>query len=90
MSLRLQEVGRLQDDQLVVVGRGQRAARRQGGKDSKLTLPFFTIENVDVIDGDRIIVGNDNNLPFSSGRALGKSDDNELIILKVTDLLKAK
>jgi hypothetical protein len=63
---------------------------RQGGKDGKLTFPFFTIENVDVIDGDRIIVGNDNNLPFSSGRALGKADDNELILLKVTDLLKAK
>ncbi|MBL6616683.1 MAG: esterase-like activity of phytase family protein [Reyranella sp.] len=63
---------------------------RQGGRDGKLTFPFFTIENVDVIDGERIIVGNDNNLPFSSGRALGKSDDNELIILKVTDLLKAK
>ena len=63
---------------------------RQGGKDGKLTFPFFTIENVDIIDGDHIIVGNDNNLPFSSGRALGKSDDNELILLKVTDLLKAK
>jgi hypothetical protein len=63
---------------------------RQGGKDGKLTFPFFTIENVDVIDADRIIVGNDNNLPFSSGRALGKADDNELILLKVTDLLKAK
>ena len=63
---------------------------KQGGKDGKLTFPFFTIENVDTIDGERIIVGNDNNLPFSSGRALGKSDDNELIILKVTDLLKAK
>ena len=63
---------------------------KQGGKDGKLTFPFFTIENVDVIDGERIIVGNDNNLPFSSGRALGKADDNELIILKVTDLLKAK
>ena len=63
---------------------------RQGGRDGKLTFPFFTIENVDLIDGERIIVGNDNNLPFSSGRALGKSDDNELIILKVTDLLKAK
>jgi hypothetical protein len=63
---------------------------RQGGKDGKLTLPFFTIENVDVVDADRIIVGNDNNLPFSSGRALGKADDNELILLKVTDLLKAK
>jgi hypothetical protein len=63
---------------------------RQGGKDGKLTFPFFTIENVDVVDGDRIIVGNDNNLPFSSGRTLGKADDNELILLKVTDLLKAK
>ncbi|MBN9537799.1 MAG: esterase-like activity of phytase family protein [Alphaproteobacteria bacterium] len=63
---------------------------RQGGKDGKLTFPFFTIENVDLVDGDHIIVGNDNNLPFSSGRALGKSDDNELILLKVTDLLKAK
>ena len=63
---------------------------KQGGKDGKLTFPFFTIENVDVLDGDRIIVGNDNNLPFSSGRALAKSDDNELIILRVTDLLNAK
>jgi hypothetical protein len=63
---------------------------RQGGKDGKLTFPFFTIENVDIVDGERIIVGNDNNLPFSSGRALGKSDDNELILLKVTDLLHAK
>ena len=63
---------------------------RLGGKDGKFTFPFFTIENVDLIDGERIIVGNDNNLPFSSGRALGKSDDNELIVLKVTDLLKAK
>jgi hypothetical protein len=63
---------------------------RQGGKDGKLTFPFFTIENVDVVDADHIIVGNDNNLPFSSGRAIGKSDDNELILLRVPELLKAK
>jgi len=63
---------------------------RQGGRDGKLTFPFFTIENVEVIDGERIIVGNDNNLPFSSGRALGKADDNELVILRVPELLKAK
>ena len=63
---------------------------RAGGRDGKLTFPFFTIENVDLVDADHIIVGNDNNLPFSSGRALGRSDDNELILLKVTDLLKAK
>jgi len=63
---------------------------RQGGKDGKLGFPFFTIENVDVIDADHIIVGNDNNLPFSSGRALGKADDNEMVILKVGELLRAK
>ena len=63
---------------------------RQGGKDGKLGFPFFTIENVDVIDADRIIVGNDNNLPFSSGRTLGKADDNEMVILKVGELLRAK
>jgi hypothetical protein len=63
---------------------------RQGGKNGKLTFPFFTIENVDVVDADHIIVGNDNNLPFSSGRALGKSDDNEMILLRVGELLRAK
>ena len=63
---------------------------RQGGKNGKLTFPFFTIENVDVIDADHSIVGNDNNLPFSSGRAIGKSDDNELVLLKVPELLRAK
>ena len=63
---------------------------KQGGKNGKLTFPFFTIENVDVVDADHIIVGNDNNLPFSSGRALGKSDDNEMVLLRVPELLKAK
>jgi hypothetical protein len=63
---------------------------RQGGKDGKLGFPYFTIENVDVVDADHIIVGNDNNLPFSSGRAIGKSDDNEMMILKVPELLRAR
>jgi hypothetical protein len=63
---------------------------RKGGKDGKLTFPFFAIGNVDVVDADHIIVGNDNNLPFSSGRAIGKSVDDELILLKVPELLKAK
>ena len=63
---------------------------RAGAKDGKLTFPFFTIENVEIVDAEHIIVGNDNNLPFSSGRALGKPDDNEFVLLKVGDLLKAK
>ena len=54
-----------------------------------LTFPFFTIENVDVVDATHIIVGNDNNLPFSSSREPNKADDNELILLEVGELLKA-
>jgi hypothetical protein len=55
-----------------------------------LTFPFFTIENVDVVDERHIIVGNDNNLPFSSSRDPNKADDNELILLEVEALLKAR
>ena len=53
-------------------------------------MPFVTIENVDVIDGERIIVANDNNLPFSAGRAIDKADDTEFSVLNVGDFLAAK
>lgn len=55
-----------------------------------LTFPFFTIENVDMVDEKHIIVGNDNNLPFSSSREPNAADDNELVLLEVEALLKAK
>jgi hypothetical protein len=58
--------------------------------DGVLTFPFFTIENVDVVDATHIIVGNDNNLPFSSSRDPNKADDNEFILLEVGDFLKAR
>ncbi|MDO9402684.1 MAG: esterase-like activity of phytase family protein [Polaromonas sp.] len=57
--------------------------------DGVLKFPFFTIENVDVVDATHIVVGNDNNLPFSSSRDPNKADDNELILLEVGDFLKA-
>jgi hypothetical protein len=53
-----------------------------------LTFPFFTIENVDVVDGSHIIVGNDNNFPFSSSREPNVADDNEFILLDVKGLLQ--
>ena len=56
----------------------------------KFTFPFVTIENVDVVDAEHIVVGNDNNLPYSSGRELGKQDHNELILLRVPQFLSAK
>ena len=55
-----------------------------------LTFPFFTIENVEIVDATHIIVGNDNNLPFSSSREPNKADDNELILLEVGDFLRAQ
>ena len=58
--------------------------------DGVLTFPFFTIENVDVVDDKHIVVGNDNNLPFSSSRLPNVADDNELVLLEVEALLKAK
>lgn len=64
--------------------------KRQGGGDGFYDMPFVTIENVDVVDDTHIIVGNDNNLPFSAGRALDKADDNEFVLLEVGDLLKAR
>ena len=64
--------------------------KRQGGGDGFYDMPFVTIENVDVIDENHIVVGNDNNLPFSAGRALDKADDNEFVLLEVGDFLNAK
>ena len=58
--------------------------------DGVLTFPFWTIENVDVVDDKHIIVGNDNNLPVSSSRLPNRVDDNELVLLEVEALLKAK
>ena len=55
-----------------------------------LSFPFFTIENVDIVDDRHIVVGNDNNLPFSSSRDPNRADDNELILLDVAELLQAR
>lgn len=64
--------------------------KRQGGGEGFYDMPFVTIENVDVVDPTHIIVGNDNNLPFSAGRALDKADDSEFVLLEVGEFLAAK
>lgn len=70
------------------VARLQTAARRD--LRGKFTFPFFTIENVMAVDESHIIVAVDNNLPFSSGRALDRAADNEFILLRVPELLAAR
>ena len=63
---------------------------KQGTVNGVYTMPFVTIENVDVVDATHIIVGNDNNLPYSAGRAVDRADDNEFVLLEVGDFLAAK
>ncbi|MFG6080700.1 esterase-like activity of phytase family protein [Paracoccus litorisediminis] len=54
------------------------------------TFPFFTIEDVARVDDSHIMVANDNNLPYSGGREIGRAADNEFILLSVPELLAAK
>jgi hypothetical protein len=77
----------IQDPDRVARQRGDRPA---GAADTVFSFPFFTIENVAMVDADHIIVGNDNNVPFSAGRHLSRADDNELILLRVPELLRAR
>ena len=56
----------------------------------KLSFPFFTIEDVMRVDNTHIMIANDNNLPFSGGREIGKAANNEFILLEVGDFLNAK
>ena len=58
--------------------------------EGRFIFPFITIESV-IRDGeDHILVSNDNNLPFSAGRALGIADSNEIIRLYVPELLSLR
>jgi G3E family GTPase len=45
---------------------------------------------ITMVDAAHIVVGNDNNLPFSSSRDPNKADDNELVLLEVGEFLKAR
>lgn len=65
---------------------------REGMKPAKgnFTFPFFTIEDVARVDDSHIIVANDNNLPFSGGRQIGRAANNEFILLSVPELLSAR
>lgn len=67
-----------------------RRVSRKPLSDNLFVFPFFTIENVDIVDSETIVVGNDNNLPFSSSRLPNQADDNELILLNVKALLEER
>jgi hypothetical protein len=58
-------------------------ARSVGGR---FAFPFVTIESLAVLPGDRILVVNDNNYPFTAARVGGQPDDTEMIILSAPAL----
>ncbi|WP_435169155.1 esterase-like activity of phytase family protein [Falsirhodobacter sp. 1013] len=58
--------------------------------DGLFSFPFQTIEDVVRVDETHILVANDNNLPFSGGREIGKAAANEFILLDVAELLAAR
>lgn len=63
---------------------------RIGGKDGKFGFPQWCIEGVDIVDAEHIVVLNDNNLGVSAGREFGRNEPNEIILLRVAELLKAR
>ncbi|MFZ6762578.1 esterase-like activity of phytase family protein [Pseudoroseomonas sp. WGS1072] len=68
----------------------QRGDRAADAAAERFAFPFFTIENVAMVDAEHIILANDNNLPFSAGRHLARADDNEVVLLHVPALLNAR
>jgi hypothetical protein len=67
-----------------------------GGDGNFFRFPFNTIESVHVIDDHTIVMANDNNFPFSNGRARSRTvdrstnlapDDTELILVQVSTSL---
>lgn len=57
-----------------------------GRIENVLTFPFVTIEDLLVLDDETLLVINDNNFPFSSGRTFGVADDDEFVLLHVAPL----
>ena len=58
-----------------------------GRTNTVFTFPFNTIEDVLVLDNNRLLVIDDNNYPGSNGREFGVADNNEFIVLHVAPLL---
>lgn len=61
-----------------------RARRRGDGAPpaGRFDLPFATPETVVPFGDGRLLLANDNNLPFSAGRILDRADDTEFVLLE--------
>ena len=74
---------------LTKIANPQRLAKL-GPNEETFVLPHLGPEGLTVVDAKHIVVVNDNNFPYSSGRTLGKPDDNELTLLNIQALVDAQ
>ena len=63
---------------------------KRGPNEDNFVLPHLGPEGLTLVDATHIVVVNDNNFPYSSGRTLGQPDDNELTLLNIQTLVEAK
>ncbi len=63
---------------------------RVGPNEAVFGMPHLGPEALAVVDRRHIVVANDNNFPYSSGRTLGRPDDNEFVRIDIQELLDAR
>jgi hypothetical protein len=63
---------------------------RLGPNEAIFVAPHLGPEGITLVDGRYVVLVNDNNFPYSSGRTIGKPDDNELMLLDVKALIDAR
>jgi hypothetical protein len=58
------------------------------GVGNPFSFPLQSVESLEVLAGNRLLIANDNNYPFSDGRWVGRDrpDDTELIVVRVPGL----
>lgn len=61
---------------------------RRGGFGETFAFPYFTIEDVEIVDRDTIAVMNDNNFPAAGGRGADVPDANEYLEITLDRPLK--
>lgn len=74
---------------LTRIANPQRLARL-GPNEAVFSLPQLGPEGLAIVDATHIVLTNDNNFPYSSGREIGKPDANELTLLDIRALVEAK
>jgi hypothetical protein len=82
-------VGKVAYVDLLKIANPKRLARR-GPNEEIFSLPHLGPEGLTIVDAEHIVVVNDNNYPGSSGRQLGKPDDDELTLLNIKALVDVK